>query len=149
MAHFNESKIISALHWEHAEIGKKYIFADDLVSLQSSVLSSTTDFNILEDFSFSIVRPFKADNGHGYQFLYPYEEPTRVLMTKRQLAEWLAKGNGQYRLACGVYAFHMDYIYECGEDDYRFKEEDGITIRSWGSNEWVDPSLEIYERDCK
>ena len=58
------------------------------------------------------------------------EQDKDTLMTNLQLAEWLAKGNGQYKFRNG---------YAVGD----------ILIRPWGTDEWIKPSLEIYERDCK
>ena len=70
------------------------------------------------------------------------EEPVR--MTKRQLAEWLARGFGQY-------TFGHDDIYTFYTIDAKRENkcvDDAIRIRYWGSDGWIVPTLEIYERDC-
>lgn len=81
-----------------------------------------------------------ADTGK-YRIL---EEPTSIYMTYRQLAEWLAKGNGQCRykdmiLSSDAYQIKDDNkeIYEC------------YKIRRWGSNEWIEPTVDVYKEDCK
>ena len=67
-------------------------------------------------------------------------------MTSRQLFEWLAKGNGEY----------TEDIYMCVYDSYSYTKEaennevtSEIKIRTWDSEEWVEPTVDIYERDCK
>lgn len=66
-------------------------------------------------------------------------------MTNLQLAEWLAKGNGQFKFRNGNTVFSFIDVYEDEED----LAVDGILIRPWGTDEWVKPTLEIYERDCR
>ena len=71
------------------------------------------------------------------------EKPKR--MTKRQLAEWLARGFGESKTGfanniCTV------YTYPQWHEDEPVKDR---TIRPWGSAEWIEPTVDIYERDCK
>lgn len=68
-------------------------------------------------------------------------------MTYRQLAEWLAKGNGEYRPnKTGGMAYTMsEYRYDCPEavipEDYN--------IRHWGSDDWLEPTVDIFIKDCR
>ena len=66
------------------------------------------------------------------------------LMTCRQLSEWLARGNGQIRFPDGgiIYS-NFDYTTSRDESPNKF------LIRPWGSDEWIKPTVDIYERDCK
>lgn len=89
-----------------------------------------------------------------YQFIREViEEDKPKLMTNRQLAEWLAKGNGQMVLVNEKEQIDsLDFIFT----HYNFREREGgelvgqdIRIRSWDSDEWVMPTVVIYERDCK
>lgn len=68
------------------------------------------------------------------------EEPKK-LMTNRQLAELLAKGYGQRE--GGSKIISTTFSYEKGDED------DPVSvmrkIRPWGSNEWLDPTVDIYE----
>ena len=73
------------------------------------------------------------------------EEDKDTLMTNHELAEWLAKGNGQYKFRKG-YTECSFLIVEKSEEDLTV---DDILIRPWGTDEWVKPTLEIYERDCR
>lgn len=72
------------------------------------------------------------------------EKPKR--MTHRQLAEWCSMGKGlvKYSIARTVRHYYWFYEYE------RDKEiPDNIVIMPKGTNDWIEPTVEIYERDCK
>lgn len=83
-----------------------------------------------------------------YQFIREVieeeEDDEPKLMTYRQLAEWLARGFGLYKFHVDLYSF----ITINSNIENRFVEEP-IRIRPWGSDEWVKPTVDIYERDCK
>ena len=70
------------------------------------------------------------------------EEPKR--MTYRQLAEWLAKGNGQCDFG-GIIA--TDNTYDKIHDDEEVDRD--YKIRRWGSDIWIEPTISIYKEDCK
>lgn len=146
MAKFDENKVITPLHLEKAEIGKIYYFNDSLKGLKQNV-ESNESIRALRSANPSSNTPFVVDNlPVGYQFLYPYEEPPKRRMTNRQLAEWLAKGNGEYNYAssAGVYS---NFIYNKGNENNILDSD--MHIRSYDSDEWVEPTADIYERDCK
>lgn len=76
------------------------------------------------------------------------EEEKPVRMTNRQLAEWLAKGNGEHSYGEGKNDPAFTYwSYDLEEMNLTIEEE--VVIRPWGSDEWVAPTADIYERDCK
>lgn len=72
------------------------------------------------------------------------ERPQR--MTNRQFTEWCGKGNGQFKLKYGERIF-----LDCDYEEYRENDpvDEKILIRPWGSDDWVEPTVDIYERDCK
>lgn len=145
MAKFDESKVISALHPEKAEVGKKYWFADAIAYLKSSVESDYNNVFVLSkivDGSY----PFVTEND-SKQLLYPYEEPANQRMTRRQFAEWIAKSNGEYRYKGTSTLHRLAYSYSLEEENEDVEKD--IVIRSWDSEEWVEPTVDIYERDCK
>lgn len=80
-----------------------------------------------------------------YYLFEKVEKPKPIqLMTFLQLAEWLAKGNGQAKLPNKEYFYsRVDYDVICEESS------SNALIRPWGSTEWITPTLDIYERDCK
>lgn len=74
----------------------------------------------------------------------PEEEPAR--MTNRQLAEWCARGFGQFGSKdCNCY--YNEFVTNRTREDEPV--EKGTLIRPWGSDEWIEPTVDIYERDCK
>lgn len=149
MAQFDESKVINTLHLEKAEVGKKYWYADDVTKLKYYVEQDRRDKSgelkyIDREYSLFEIIPDSNYGGYWY-LLYPYEEPSKKRMTNRQLAEWLAKGNGQYTTGGTIY--HR-LGYSCNNEDAQILKE-CYKIRSWGSEEWIEPTVDIYERDCK
>lgn len=145
MTRFDESKVINTLHAEKAKLGKKYWYADNITTLKYYVERDFRDRLGRLEHIYATDGLFELDSGR-YYLLYPYEEPPKKRMTNRQLAEWLAKGNGQY--TTDTYDRICDnYCYYNGENDNEVDRS--ITVRSWGSEEWIEPTVDIYERDCK
>lgn len=68
-----------------------------------------------------------------------------IPMTNQQLSEWLAKGNGLYRFRFGSTEGSF-WIIEKSEENLAVGD---ILIRPWGTDEWIKPTVEIYERDCR
>lgn len=66
-------------------------------------------------------------------------------MTYRQLAEWLAKGNGQLTTGFAV-STQLSYS-DMGEKDNRELPNE-FAIRPWGSDKWIEPTVEVYLKDC-
>ena len=80
----------------------------------------------------------------AYDYRIKPEEPKSRRMTYRELAEWLAKGNGQYTTGGTIY-HHIDYNSCDNADNHEIK---GYKIRRWGSDEWIEPTVEEYLKDC-
>lgn len=147
MAKFEEEKVINALHPEKAEVGKKYYFSDRLLKLKKNVEENYTDcVDILEEVKdLKGTPPFNISSCR-WELLYPYEEPPKQRMTNRQFVEWCSKGNGQWKWR-DTSQCHVDYSYSETTDNKEVDEN--IHIRLWGSEEWIEPTVDIYERDCK
>ncbi len=75
----------------------------------------------------------------------PEEEKPR-LMTNRQLACWVTKGNGEYRYGegCTVFSYHSYDPF-----DEKKPVRDIVRIRRWGSDEWILPTVDVYVEDCE
>lgn len=149
MAQFDESKVINTLHPEKAEVGKKYWYADNVAKLKYYVEQDRSNklgelrYIDIEDNLFDI----SSGPGSGYWYLlYPYEEPPKKRMTNKQLTEWLAKGNGEYSRDSYERAYVEYFYYKSKRDN---EVDSDIKICPWGSEEWVEPTVDIYERDCK
>lgn len=148
MAEFDESKVINALHTERAEIGKRYYCADNIIILKEyAEENSENSASVLTEISPTAQHHPFICGGCFWSFLYPREEPPKQRMTNRQLAEWLAKGNGEGRhlssASIGIFT-HCAYLGESNDECLS-----DLRIRSWNSDVWVEPTVDVYERDCK
>ena len=74
-------------------------------------------------------------------------KPKLRRMTCRQLAEWLAKGNGAALEVSGRLVFYTHAQISLTNET--LEVPDGYKIRRWDSDEWVEPTTDIYEEDCK
>lgn len=148
MAQFDESKVINSLHPEKAELGKKYWYSDNLKVLKRYVEKNNTEsiseLKCIDDDDCCI---FRIREDYAWEFLYPYEEPPKQRMTNIQLMEWISKRNGMFKYENG-----NNYCYtHCAYSEKELNDEVGkdMVIRSWDSEEWIEPTVDIYERDCK
>lgn len=83
-----------------------------------------------------------------FEYRIKPEEPETRHMTYRELAEWLAKGNGQYKFCdCAVPMHSYVFTYDADKDSTIAPEY--YKIRRWGSDEWIEPTADVYEADCK
>lgn len=150
MAQFDESKVINALNPEKAEVGKRYWCSDVLRNLKEYVENSKVEMmGSLCKAEIGYERkefPFCITGKGCYQFLYPYEEPPKQRMTNRQFCEWLTKGNGQWQWKDSP-QYHTDYSYSETDDNKEVDED--IVIRPFSTDTWIEPTVDIYERDCK
>ncbi len=74
----------------------------------------------------------------------PKEEKPR-LMTHRELFEWIIRGKGQQKSICAsLISEALKYYEEKAECPVYL-----LLIKPLGSEEWVEPTVDIYERDCK
>lgn len=83
--------------------------------------------------------------GGNWRHVYPIEwnMKPKKRMTNRQLAMWLAKGYGQVKYETGYVSTYHGYPE--GIDHEETHEE--IKIRKWGSEEWIEPTVDLLE-DC-
>ena len=66
-------------------------------------------------------------------------EPKQRRMTYHELAEWLAKGNGEVTWGSQIeYVTNINYI--CDDENNEVPED--YRIRKWGSDVWVLPLME-------
>lgn len=71
---------------------------------------------------------------------YSHEKYKRR-MTNKELAEWLAKGNGEVKHN-GVYSITIDHFHNYFKSDEN-KEVDDCLIRKWDSDKWEEPLIEV------
>ena len=85
------------------------------------------------------------DTEGSYLKLFPekYIKPEESKrMTYRQLAEWLAKGMGQFTHTLASTVF-VGLVYDSACDNEEVPTM--YKIRRWGSDEWIEPTLAIYK----
>ena len=77
------------------------------------------------------------------QFLYRHCAEIPEVMchraTNRELAKWLALGNGQYQVSGGDWIW-TEHHYNNGQDDDACSKF--IKVRKWCDKEWHEPTLE-------
>ena len=136
-----------------AVVGKQYILGNYLRLLQETPQDYIPEklCEVCEQNS----NPFVNYAGCAFQFCREVIEE-EVLMTNRQLAEWLARGNGQMAYLKNEYepkeGIDLEPVFTTHEYDGKYDDEpcgEAVRIRPWVSSEWVVPTLEMYERDCK
>ena len=59
--------------------------------------------------------------------------------TNRELAKWLALGNGQYKVSGGIRIW-TEHPYDIGQDDDACSKF--IKVRKWCDKEWLEPTLD-------
>ena len=70
------------------------------------------------------------------------EEPKPRRATNRELAKWLAQGNGQIsKVEDGVLYTSSSWDYH-REDDSFVKEEYRIRVRKWDDTDWNEPTID-------
>lgn len=86
---------------------------------------------------------FPAWNWSKYEYrIAPSKKGSSRFMTNRQLSELLQKGYGTWIDQNALSFVHAGYSYALS------KENDIVTdkyIRPWGSDEWIEPTVDIYE----
>lgn len=82
----------------------------------------------------------------GMEYRIKPEEPKSRRMTYRELAEWLAKGNGEHTTTLSDEVVTRITYYKNSVNE---EVIDVCKIRRWGSDEWIEPTVDVYEQDCK
>ena len=137
-------KIFDYRNRDEAEIGKEYVFSDFCRTVFNEEIAETKPNLKLKAVGDGRC-PFETEVGTRFQFIREVIEEEPALMTNRQLAEWLAKGNGQFKYDEPLTRLYHEYgpIHE-NESVNKY-----IRIRRWDSDEWFVPTVDIYERDCR
>lgn len=130
-----------------AFIGKKGVFSDSLRDICERPAEKR--FGTLVDADGKDAYPFmRLDEDSRrcpFEFFRPILEEDEPLMTNRQLAEWLAKGNGEFFCEGGQIS-SSNFVYYKEEGDNSVSAS--TLIRRWRDTEWSKPTRAIYEEDC-
>lgn len=86
-------------------------------------------------------------NWNWYDLDYRIKEMPPI-MTNKQLSEWLSRNKGQKsELNDGDPTF-VSFVHSYPLSQENDPVSGNLVIRSWGSHDWVYPTVDIYERDC-
>lgn len=79
-----------------------------------------------------------------WSHVYPIEwnKKPKKRMTNRQLAMWLAKGNGELSSVNLVNSYHFHSYLKSEANDFVYE---GILVRKWDSEEWIKPTVDLLE----
>lgn len=81
-----------------------------------------------------------------YDCEYRIKPKELIRMTYRQLAEWLAKGNGQARSREKASLF-INIV--CTTYENNKEVPSSFRLLRWDSDEWIEPTLDVYLEDCR
>lgn len=133
---FDINRVYTAVNADLVKPGSKVLVADDLETLRY-VVKEDHDLDTLtvvnsEDYG----NRFNID-GVSYMLAYLVSEPKEPRrMTNRELARWLAQGNGQWK---GTNTIGIAYSYSMYDDH---EIPDSVMIRGWDEAEWREPTVE-------
>ncbi len=68
-------------------------------------------------------------------------DESKKLMTCRQLAELMTKGYGEFRYKHNFFV-KTHFKYDINNEN---KTKDDVLIRAFGSDEWIEPTVDVYE----
>lgn len=121
--------------------GKYGYFADSIEDLIKYVTNDVKRYygslstRISENGGYPFV---KKENDSYYRFFY--QGPDSIIVTYRELAKWLATGNGQVRSSTGR-RISMGYTIGCiYHMDYDNEPVKDILVRNWEDDEWHEPT---------
>ena len=90
----------------------------------------------------------KVMSGHKWSVFLDYMVADKELLTHRQLARWLARGNGEQIVLNDVDA--LDELISGDEWIYAVKDADKpvpdtVRVRRWEDDDWFKPTLDYCE----
>lgn len=133
---FDINRVYTAVNADEVKPGSKVFGADNLNLLRRLVKEGYCPDTLNTVHSDEFEYRFDIDN-MDYMLVYLVSEPKEPRrMTNRELAKWLAQGNGQW--LSSSYAIGMSYSYAIDNNEI----PDGIKIRGWDEAEWHEPLVE-------
>lgn len=86
-------------------------------------------------------KPVVLADGSAYHCAEISEKAARRA-TNRELAKWLAQGNGEWRWRESNSCYTNSYYYFCTADDAKRSVSDDILVRKWDDDEWREPTVD-------
>lgn len=135
---FDINRVYTAVNADVLKPGSKVLVADDIATLRQRVEDSTGEYPE----TLNEVNPDDCTyrfhvGGIDSMLCYLISEPKEPRrMTNRELARWLAQGNGQWKGSADT----VGTSYSYGLDDHEVPLF--IKIRGWDEEEWREPIIE-------
>lgn len=87
---------------------------------------------------------WRDENELSWNHVYPIEwnKKPKKRMTNRQLAKWLAKGNGERSSDKLANSYHQHDYPKSEANDF---VDECILVRKWDSEKWVEPTVDLLE----
>ena len=98
-----------------------------------------------KEYRLNEIKPVLATDGTKWNFCAKIPSPR--LATNRELARWLAQGNGEWRNINIEMSTSSDYIYCCDESNETLT--DVINVRKWSDDEWHEPTADYMGLEAK
>ena len=128
------------INMDEIELDELYYVSNSLTELEENV-KNEVNIILLKNVDTQKDIPFECVGSSFYKYIYPY----KILMTDKQLAEWLSRGYGQCCIFHNIYTY---YTYNSLVDKKGDQVSDNIKIRRWGSEDWEFPLYKFYKQDC-
>lgn len=88
--------------------------------------------------------------GSSYRWLHCAEipeEPKLSRVTSRELAKWLAQGNGEWCMKNGTGQIGANTNYGYSQYEENQNVTDGVLVRKWEDTEWHEPTVDYMGID--
>ena len=87
-----------------------------------------------------------SSTGIHWTHAYPvdWNKPKPKRMTNRQLAKWLAQGNGEVCTEGGVGAYQTEGY---PLDKSNAEVHSNLLVRTWDSDEWIEPTVDLIKEE--
>lgn len=141
---FDKSRVYTSLNADEVKVGSKGYFADNLVALEDLVrnFDPCEAKKLIEVENAKSLYRFKSSVNFHWNLFYLVEEPPKEeLCTYRELARWLAQGNGEWIYNGSFDLSFTHRAYEWREPDKPL-EVDKYLVRKWSDKEWHAPTKE-------
>jgi hypothetical protein len=147
MREFDIDKVITPLTAHKAVIGNDYYCGDTVFTIKRSFFAKETPKKLVSICDvLETGYPF-AVYGSQYVFLYPYEDAdVHEIATQRELAKWIAQGNGEWAREGGKSVF-TDMTYTGSDGDSPVLDD--VRVRAFGENEWVLPTKKYLDEHTR
>lgn len=87
-----------------------------------------------------------SSTGIHWTHAYPvdWNKPKPKRMTSRQLAKWLAKGNGEY---CDIHGVTVWLAFNYLKENNDKEVGKDCRVRTWDSDKWIEPTVDLIKEE--